>query len=73
MKKYLLFMFCLITCDKLLTQDIILTKDNNRIQAKVIEIREESVKDKEYSLQNGTIYIMTINKRKSIPNNTIRQ
>ena len=66
MKRFLLIALCLISWECLFAQDVVLLKDGTKIQSKVLEIGESSIKYKKWENQNGPTYTLLISSINSI-------
>lgn len=53
MKKLFTLLLCIICATMIYAQDIIITKDSKRIEAKIIEVTPTTVKYKKWSYQDG--------------------
>lgn len=53
MKKLFTLLLCVICATMMYAQDIIITKDSKRIEAKIIEVTSTTVKYKKWSYQDG--------------------
>ena len=59
MKKILTFMVALLTAFNLFAQDIIITSDAKRIEAKILEVSSNEIKYKEFNNLEGPTFILT--------------
>ena len=59
MKKFLILFVTMITSIVALAQDLIVTTDSKKIEAKIIEISSDQVKYKEYDMPDGPTFILS--------------
>lgn len=62
MNKFYILLLLAITSSLSLAQDIIITKDKERILAKILEVSMDDVKYKKFTYQNGPIFTLDIDK-----------
>lgn len=68
MKKlmYYLFLILCITSAKAYSQDLIVTNDSQKIEAKIIEVSDDAVRYKKFSNQDGPAFVIKTDKIASI-------
>lgn len=66
MKKLTILISLLIACTNLFSQDIIELKSGNKIEAKLIEITESTIKYKKYNNLEGPTYTISLSEISSI-------
>ena len=59
MKKFLILFVTMITSIVALAQDLIVTTDSKKIEAKIIEISSDQVKYKEYDMPDGPTFVLS--------------
>ena len=66
MKKIILTIVAIITTTMLFAQDVIITKDAQKINAKITEISSENVKYLDFNNQDGPTFVLSTDEISSI-------